>query len=133
MKDSRDLFRESFYSGCSNYIVLALMTHTTVCVSIFDHFNCSKPFHVGGGRTKRVLAQDFENSCDSPAYKAIDGYMNLMFYVHVVGFPAAALLLLGWNRHANRGLTPAELAEKDGALVALTRRYAPQSGDRAEI
>ena len=75
-KDWRGALRESFYSGCHNYIVLALMVHTTVCVSIFDHFNCKGPYHVGSGRTKRVLAQDFETSCESPAYEVRRGVIE---------------------------------------------------------
>ena len=48
-----------------------------------------------------------------------------MLFVFMVIFPAAALVKL-WRNRQGSGQTPAELAEKDGALTSLTRRYAPQ-------
>ena len=57
--------------------------------------------------------------------------MTFMLFVYVVILPASALRA-GW-RNRQGGRTRAELAEKDGALTALTRRYAPQSRARAGI
>ena len=104
-----------------------LMFHTALCVATFEFFKCDGPYELAPGRSRKVLALDYDVSCDTRKYRSYSIYVSLMLFVYVVGAPSAIMLKLWANRRTSRGLTtPNELALRDGVLGSLTSKYRAQ-------